>query len=200
MTDHRRTGLTAVEVAIAVIVLAVCIAVAIPFLNKARDRGIIAANELLLEAIFNNDLELAEAAFRRGAEPNSITPSRLFVSPYRAVAVEGSVLSLAVRMHDESHDLTDIIQLLLDEGADIHSVGDYPGLDESLVGWGDRVSPLRYAIHHDKLDLVKFFVEYGVDVNTVYGDKSLLEWAEYDRRGAIAEYLRSQGATEQPDD
>ena len=217
MSNHRRAGLTAVEVTVAVIVLAVCIAVTIPFLKKARDRDIIAANGLLKEAIRVNDLELARTALKQGAEPNSL----MFPLPRVGKTVENgkSPLYAAVQLHGQYYrsvlgqrrdysltmdglggDMTDIIRLLLDEGADIHGVTDYQGVDAVFFGEVGDLPPLRRAIGFDKLDLVKLFLEYGVDVNTVYDGKSLLEWAEVYKSYEIADYLRSQGATERSDD
>jgi len=76
----------------------------------------------------------------------------------------------------------EMIEYLLDHGADIHYVN-------------QEIEMVRSLIIHDELDLLKYLVEKGLDVNAKdsYGD-SLLVYAITNRRINFVEYFLSVGA------
>jgi hypothetical protein len=87
------------------------------------------------------------------------------------------------------HGHAEVVRLLLDAGEDPNRY--------NPEGFHAHSTPLHQAVWSDRLEVVKLLVQRGarLDVrDTVYGSTPF-GWATYGNRKAIAEYLRSQGAS-----
>jgi len=93
-----------------------------------------------------------------------------------------------------NYDCFEILDLLLDYGADIESIDRHP----------IKITPLMYACDTNNLKLVKYLVKKGADVNSGYNkkhDKSVLEHACIHTHDNVdmVRYLLNNGATIDPD-
>ena len=82
-----------------------------------------------------------------------------------------------------SEGLSDIVQILIDTGADIHTK------------WSDGQTALHIATENGHIEVAKLLIENGADVNALYGSKwTPLHVAAENDRGGIAELLIENGA------
>lgn len=76
----------------------------------------------------------------------------------------------------------DIIELLIEKGADIHE-----------KGWHNNTA-LYYAIVNGHCDVVEFILSKGGDVNATWWKWSLLDQAKRNKHDNVATLLRRHGA------
>lgn len=125
-------------------------------------------DEFLFEAIHRKDAAKVNALLADGADPNAknndgCTPLRLAVFKNRF----------------------DIVQILLEKGADIHT---------------DDDAALREAMRNGYLDIGRYLVEQGADPNAKdENGKTPLHLAASKNRFDIAKVLRDAGAKEDDD-
>jgi len=121
-----------------------------------------------LEYLKNNDFVGVKKYIKDGADVNDVNDT------------EESVLALSMRYMCEY----DLVMLLVDAGADIYD------FDE------EGVSIFEMAITYDNLDMVKYLIEKGIDVNATQRRSrfSPLMAAACYGRVSIAKVLIEQGA------
>jgi ankyrin repeat protein len=150
----------------------------------------------LLEDFFVNYKDRMHDLFEKGvmheaAKYNNVKAVKMFLdvgfSPDACRKGQSKRPPLSAAVDNNS---LEVINLLLDAGADIH---------RKNLGDGNSASYLTSAVIDGNLSLVKFFYERGVDINAEYslgyGTRyNALKWAVFDRHYDIAEYLKSKGA------
>ncbi|HQU09328.1 MAG TPA: ankyrin repeat domain-containing protein [Opitutales bacterium] len=124
-------------------------------------------DDSLINAIHQGKLDLVQKAICRGANPNTVD-TQGNAPLHRAISIaETDIIQLLLRVNarinkaDSSGKTplhfaadTTIAKILLDAGADIHSPNKY------------GYTPLHSAVATVRMDVLKFFIDKGANVNT----------------------------------
>ncbi|MDR3108866.1 MAG: ankyrin repeat domain-containing protein [Planctomycetaceae bacterium] len=161
--------------------------------NLANKRNAVKAAQMLLDAGIINHEELINIIFEKGvmhyaAEHNNVKAVKIFLDAgFSPDACQKDRPKLSPLYKAVYGNAIDVINLLLDAGADIHK----GAIDNSA-------SYLTSAANGNNLPLVKFFYEHGVDINAEYTIEGVrfnaLKWAVLNGYDEIAAYLKSKGA------
>ncbi len=133
------------------------------------------AKRRLLDALCENDLELAKQLLRQGAEPD-----------YEVWGVDDAHEFFSVRpiLYAAARGNVPFVRLLLDHGAELNV--------ERHV---DDRSPLAEASRHGHLEVVRFLLQRGADVHAFGRDGlSALEWAKRSGHDSVVKELEQARA------
>jgi len=109
----------------------------------------------------------------------------------RQIGNDGGLLTLAVK-----HGHLDIIQLLLDLGADVDERLMLESLDEPVLSWG---FPLWHAAQQNEVEIARLLLDRGADPNAnVYASGWPLGNAWNHEGGELKKLLLERGAKKQP--
>ena len=138
-------------------------------------------------------LETARALARRSPPTDDIAPAAGLGRSADVVRLlpnadaERKQIALALA---SQHGHADVVRLLLEAGVDPNKF--------NPEGFHAGSTPLHQAVWENHADVVRLLVERGarLDIRDTEHVGTALDWATYGRRTEIADYLRSQGATE----
>ncbi len=130
----------------------------------------------LLQAVMDNDAHQVEALLRQGANPNEAF---------------GGTSPLEWAMGSFAHTDARIAEVLLEHGAN-------PNLRKAKNQFGQTNgwTPLFYAVHNKRSDLVAILLKHGsrVNIRDAQG-KSPLDWAKEMKDAAIIKQIERSGSS-----
>jgi ankyrin repeat protein len=135
--------------------------------------------------------ETAEALARRGAKLDNIAVvaglGRLQDTARLLPSADSRSKHVALALAAQ-HGHTEVVRVLLDAGEDPSRY--------NPDGFHSHGTPLHHAVWCERTDVVRLLVERGarLDIRDKIYDGTPLDWANYGKKAALAEYLREQGA------
>jgi ankyrin repeat protein len=133
--------------------------------------------------------DTAEALARRGAKIDHLALAaglgRLDDAARMLPGADGRSRHIALALAAQ-HGHTEVVRLLLDNGEDPSRY--------NPDGFHAHGTPLHHAVWCERMDVVRLLVERGarLDIRDTIYDGTPLDWANYGKKTAIAEYLRER--------
>jgi ankyrin repeat protein len=145
----------------------------------------------VMTALIFGYMNTAEALVRRGAGIDNIGAAaglgRVADTARLLSGADSRARHIALALASQ-HGHTEVVRLLLDAGEDPNR--------HNPEGFHSHGTPLHHAVWSDQTDVVHLLVERGarLDIRDTMYDGTPLDWANYGKKSAIAEYLRERGA------